>query len=119
MLNLHNRYQVPKHIQEHIDYIVPGIKLAAPVKRGHSQRGHSKRGFGMTMGSGILPPKSRDPGAIPTLDGLKTCDVAITPVCVAALYEVPPTLGQVDPSNSLGIFEEGQSAWKPYVYALC
>ncbi|MCJ1286094.1 hypothetical protein MMC26_005437 [Xylographa opegraphella] len=103
-----DQYQLPKHVQWHIDYITPGVKLAAPVKRGHSRRGNSKRGFGMTMGGGIpAPPKSRTPGQITLLNELEACDVAITPICVAALYEVPPTFGQADPSNSLGIFEEG------------
>ncbi|MCJ1416494.1 hypothetical protein MMC32_002832 [Xylographa parallela] len=103
-----DQYQVPKHVQQHVDYITPGVKLAAPVKRGHSQRSKSKRGFGMTMGDGIpAPPKSRTPGPIKLLNELEACDVAITPICVAALYEVPPTLGQANPSNSLGIFEEG------------
>jgi tripeptidyl-peptidase-1 len=83
-----------------VDYITPGLKLYAPVKRG----------FGMTMGGGIpVPPKRRKPGPIKILNELESCDVAITPVCVAALYEVPPAL-HANPSNSMGIFEVRFSA---------
>ena len=118
LLRTQTRYQVPKHVQQHVDYITPGVKLAAPVKRGHSQRSKSKRGFGMTMGDGIpAPPKSRTPGPIKLLNELEACDVAITPICVAALYEVPPTLGQANPSNSLGIFEEGKLFQECYTSA--
>ena len=99
-----DQYKVPRSVQEHVDYITPGIKLLAPVKRGH---GYSKRGFGITMGGGIpTSPKSRDPSPGQYINDLKTCDVAITPVCVKALYQVPPGF-QADPSNSMGIFEEG------------
>ena len=99
-----DQYHVPNNIQKHVDYITPGIKLLAPVKRGHD---HSKRGFGMTMGGGIpAPPKSRQPGHVDYLNDLKSCDVAITPICVKALYEVPPGF-RANPSNSMGIFEEG------------
>jgi tripeptidyl-peptidase I len=38
---------------------------------------------------------------------LANCDVQITPDCVAALYEIPPSNPTVSPNNSLGIFEEG------------
>ena len=37
---------------------------------------------------------------------LARCDVAITPACVKALYNVPNAT-KADPSNSIGIFEDG------------
>ena len=40
-------------------------------------------------------------------DDLSTCDVAITPACIRALYNVslPPSVAQ--PGNEIGIFEDG------------
>lgn len=34
-----DRYHVPKHVQEHIDYITPGIKLMAPLDEKISEEG--------------------------------------------------------------------------------
>lgn len=91
-------YHVPKHIREHIDYITPGLKLLPGASLG-------KRGFGMSGGQGTpSPPKRRPHHNVPK--DLAHCDVAITPACIAELYKIPPgTLA--DPSNAMGIFEEG------------
>ena len=87
-----------------MDYVTPGVKLVASTKRGRN----SKRGTGMTTGSGKpLPPKFRAPdGQMSQSDPLATCDIAITPACIAALYKFPKAT-KADPSNSIGIFEEG------------
>lgn len=58
-------------------------------------------------GAKPLPIKQRphfDP--IKLLGQLEACDVAITPICIAALYGVPPG-NKANPSNAMGIFEEG------------
>jgi tripeptidyl-peptidase-1 len=90
---------VPKHIQEHIDYITPGLKLM-PGSSAH------KRGFGMSGRKGApIPPKKRPQNEHIPAD-LAHCDVKITPACIAELYEIPP--GKLaDPSNAMGIFESG------------
>ena len=73
------------------------------------KRGYSKRGFGMTKGSGApIPPKHRPPpGSLKLLNELESCDVAITPICIKFLYQVPPNLRKPNPSKSLGLFEAG------------
>ena len=103
---------MPKFIQEHVDYITPGIKLFSATKRGHG-----KRGFGMTSGKygrgGSNPPKKTFPGGFPwsAASPLSTCDVVITPDCIRALYGIPEVpeypYGYPRSDNSLGIFEEG------------
>lgn len=68
--------------------------------------GVNKRGFGMSGHKGAPAPPKRRPlqQHIPT--DLAHCDVAITPACIAELYEIPA--GKLaDPSNVMGIFEEG------------
>jgi tripeptidyl-peptidase I len=65
----------------------------------------SKRGFGRSGKKGEQPPKRR-PYYNPIPANLSQCDVAITPACIAALYQIPVgTLA--NPSNAMGIFEEG------------
>ncbi|MCJ1311870.1 hypothetical protein MMC25_005543 [Agyrium rufum] len=119
------KYHVPKQIQEHIDFVRPGIGLSSP-KRFDGPGKHTlrrrettplelpskmKRSYGPT-----IAPKKRGamnliPDARPTLgniSGLKTCDILITPECIRALYGLPPPNSSVAVAgNSLGIFEEG------------
>lgn len=109
-----DRYHVPAKIQEHIDYITPGTKLLAPVtsdsdltqKRGEATSRRFK--FGQSVNHDISPEvKSK---ILLNAGDLSTCDVAITPACVAALYNI--TSGTLaSPNNSLGIFESELQFW--------
>ncbi|KUJ20186.1 subtilisin-like protein [Mollisia scopiformis] len=96
-------YHVPKYIQEHLDYITPGIKLSAPSKRSVKARSASNR-----IHSSIPFQRATD---ISTNDDLSQCYNALTPACLRALYGFPETPeypgGQARTDNSLGIFEEG------------
>ncbi|MCJ1310955.1 hypothetical protein MMC25_004624 [Agyrium rufum] len=97
-------YHLPKHVQEHVDYVTPGIKLVAPIKRG--TRSSEKRAISRGGASKTRPSKFVHPDHIEGLGDLSTCDVAITPACIKALYQVPEATTAVK-GNSLGIFEEG------------
>ncbi|OKL59359.1 Aorsin [Talaromyces atroroseus] len=96
------QYHVPQAIQEHIDYINPGIGLPVTTKEkpAYGKRA-TKRSSKFTR-----PRKFRSVEDWFGSD-LANCDVQITPDCVAALYEIPPANQNVNPNNSLGIFEEG------------
>ncbi|ORY14368.1 peptidase S8/S53 domain-containing protein [Clohesyomyces aquaticus] len=99
-----DQYHVPKHVQRHIDYITPGIRGA------RISQSLQKRGFRGGKSAGWLPPKIKPTAYRPQNDSdLSKCDVVITPACLRALYEIPPQEPnvQVNPDNSLGIFEEG------------
>lgn len=106
-----DKYHVPAHIQEHVDYITPGIKLFVPNQKESSEMDVDKRTFGVTSQkgkAGFSPPLSR-PLDIPILDllsllGLSTCDEYITPQCVATLYNVTAP-SKAAAGNELGIFE--------------
>jgi tripeptidyl-peptidase-1 len=95
-------YHLPRRIQKHIDYITPGIKLLAPVQSAQSKRDTASaneprgtRSHRLHRVSEVLHTNPND---------LSTCDVTITPACIAALYEIPPGTSH-HPNNSLGIFE--------------
>lgn len=122
-------YRVPKKVQPLIDYITPGIKLLAPTDE-LTEQGRQvleRRGSPAPPGSGYFPSKPAPkpatkwrpspPGySLSTHGGhnqsdLSTCDVAITPACVAALYHIPPAPKHVDPSNTMGIFEAELQYW--------
>ncbi|KAI9742807.1 MAG: hypothetical protein M1818_003536 [Claussenomyces sp. TS43310] len=99
----YHEYHVPKAIQEHIDYITPGIKLISPMKKRSVPRPRSIH----QPGGG--PQSKADPYPLGPADlrNLSTCDRVITPICIAALYEIPKGT-KADPSNAMGIFEEDQ-----------
>lgn len=107
-----DEYHVPKHVQEHIDYITPGIKLLAPYHDAPSKRNAPAWGSqheDQSPGWPRPPPKSHQPFAPISIEAanLATCDIAITPACVAALYHIPPTNHHLppNPDNSMGIYE--------------
>lgn len=101
-------YHVPAHVQRHIDYVTPGIKLLAPPASARIQSKRHNRRWGPpkkpTTFKHYIPndwkPKYND-------SDLATCDVAITPACVAALYNIPePNRNRrPNPKNSMGIYE--------------
>lgn len=115
-----DRYHVPHHVQDHIDYVTPGIKLLAPMEKPkeHEKRGLSKRQWshhGNPHHNGPWPkhhwphrPSPHHPNS-----DLSTCDIAITPACIAALYDIPPA-HLADPSNSMGIFEAELQYWNQH-----
>lgn len=124
-----NAYHVPKNVQPLIDFITPGIKLLAPTDELTDQGRQflEKRGSSAPPGSGFLPSKpapkiatkwhQSPPGYSLSRNGghnqsdLSTCDIAITPACVAALYHIPPAPKDVHPNNTMGIFEAELQYW--------
>ncbi|KAJ5689010.1 Rattus norvegicus CLN2 is a lysosomal protease Precursor [Penicillium macrosclerotiorum] len=94
------KYHLPHSIQEHIDYIEPGIRLPAS---GQQQTLFRKR-------DNILIHGASGPMHLPDPDGpfaLQSlgCEKLITPDCIRAMYKVPLAT-KAHPQNSLGIFQE-------------
>ncbi|KAK6534112.1 hypothetical protein TWF281_005450 [Arthrobotrys megalospora] len=129
-----DQYHVPHHVQEHIDYITPGVKLFPPsgplspereelrkrelqsrrAKKNTPEVGKVKRqepppGFGLDPILSLL-----DGLFLTVLQGLSSLfpcsavnSIAITPKCVRELYnitELPPN-AQVNTGNKMGIFQ--------------
>jgi len=89
-----DQYYVPPHVQKHVDYITPGVKLLSSKKRGYKRKASKN----LLSHKQIIPPTD--------ISDTSNCATGITPACVAALYNIPPgTLAS--PNNSMGIFEEG------------
>lgn len=113
-----DRYHVPSVVQEYIDYITPGIKLMAPVGGDAAAEDELRRRMGLrrTVNKHAKAPsklRKQRPDRLQLASGngsLSTCDVAITPACVAALYKIPPG-SLANPGNSMGIFEAELQFW--------
>lgn len=101
-------YSIPEHIQEHIDYITPGIKHIAAVgarPANDADLKNLKKRFSIPN---PLPPVLKSlPVSLETIMGsaLETCGVAITPACIKALYNITDGT-KATPGNELGIFED-------------
>ncbi|RFU29342.1 hypothetical protein B7463_g7016, partial [Scytalidium lignicola] len=108
-----DKYHVPEHIQPHVDYITPGIKLTPVVKRSvKTKRGNP---FHPKIPNHIplhLPPFDgvpwwwKPPGAGKLPTELQGCGRNITPACLQALYSIPKE-HKAEPGNSLGLYEQG------------
>lgn len=91
-------YHVPTHLTEHIDYITPGVRLSAVVR---------KRSKVMDTGVGESLPSSidrRNSDALPS--SLLNCSNEITPECLRALYKLP-NHPRLDQANAPAFFEQG------------
>lgn len=108
-----NEYFLPKHIQEHVDYVTPGLKSTVMDLRSVDMKRSAahKRAIDKKRGS-KMRPKQHKPikSTLPSnSSSLANCDEVITPTCLRALYnfEAPSPNATVSSNNSLGIFEEG------------
>jgi tripeptidyl-peptidase-1 len=98
-------YHVPKHVRPHIDYIFPGIKLLAPPQSPKSKR------------EVFRIEEKVETDAHPDPNDLSTCDIAITPACVAALYKIPSGHSK-NPKNSMGVFESELQFYTSLIWIL-
>jgi tripeptidyl-peptidase-1 len=112
----YEQYHVPQHIQQHLDYTAPGTKLMAPSKRPikHEKRGVAARSepAGLAI-VGETKPLDQLPSQFDGKHNMSICDQAVTPACIAALYNVPPG-GRADPSNSMGILGSLWQNWSQH-----
>jgi tripeptidyl-peptidase-1 len=94
-------------------YITPGVKLTQVVKRTVER----KRGFPGSSKTANRWPTTKPPpdgfpwnyippgaGSLPP--DLQACGRNFTPVCMKALYQIPPAT-KATPGNTLGLFEQG------------
>ena len=96
-------YHVPAAIQKHVDYITPGVDLRAPKWMAPGRSDLKKRDAARQHD----PIKMVKMPARVDQTNLSTCDVAITPACIRALYNVPLNNNTAQPGNEIGIFEDG------------
>jgi tripeptidyl-peptidase I len=89
-----DRYHVPKNLREHIDYITPGIRF--PFLRKRAERDAIKAPLQVPAPASLAKTLAFN---------ATSCDEAITPGCIAAMYQIPRTSGTPSPNNSLGIYE--------------
>lgn len=103
------RYHVPEHIQGHVDYITPGIKLTPVVKKHtkakrESHLAHSKPNA--QAASAFDSHYSIPEKALSLPADLRGCGLNMTPTCIKAMYDIPDAT-KARKGNSLGLYEQG------------
>lgn len=88
-----NRYYIPSQLQEHVDYITPGIRLHGGRWGGRKEL--KKRAMNPSKTERIRPPHTTPrplPISLESLtesiqaDPLSKCDSVITPECIIGIF---------------------------------
>ena len=103
-----DEYKLPNHVRRHVDFVSPGIKLAPSPASKRDVKRNVKRAVGVNLNKQDPGAKTPDPPGSNSTDPLANCDTIITPDCIRALYQIP-VANLSDPSNSMGIFESGDT----------
>ncbi|KAM0318569.1 hypothetical protein ACHAO8_001660 [Botrytis cinerea] len=101
-----DEYHLPAHVQPHVDYITPGVKLISTKKKSASKRSVLGGSKGKDYGPLRRPKSSSGSYSHHNSTSLATCDEIITPECIKALYHIPRA-SKANPNNAMGIWEEG------------
>ncbi|OKL61710.1 hypothetical protein UA08_02338 [Talaromyces atroroseus] len=105
-----DEYYLPVHVSNHVDYVKPGVKLSAPLKKRQSFEKRSSPGPAARGGHHVPHVQPHSPGWTlpPAAQGLppdlQNCGVNITPSCIKALYDIPDAIFS-QPENAMGLFE--------------
>lgn len=111
-----DRYHLPAHLVEHVDYVTPGAKLV-PVKRVERtkrSRAPLRRSISAApAGPHAAPVRRHERVAIhsrPNITApgeLANCGFNMTPTCIRAMYGIPRAPQDPHPTNALGLYEQG------------
>lgn len=121
------RYHVPERVSRYVDIILPSVHFDQPLGDPHGKRSTPEHESASALKRSLvnelrpepvartengtidsLPKKGR--AAPNILSQLTSCDTAITPACLRALYAMPPgTLRS--PNNSLGVVQYTPQAY--------
>lgn len=114
-----DEYHLPEDIQEHVDYITPGIKMRPDprelkkMKNKRHAREPVKRGFRTDVHKIGEKPGALIPNFSSALLTPQNCDTLVTTDCIRSQYEIPNnTLAA--PGNELGIFESLNDHYAKY-----
>ena len=106
--SMNHRYHVPEHVQKHIDYITPGVKLT-PVLKKLTKAKRASQLIGVKTNSKAVSAEenySIPAKALSLAADLQGCGYNMTPTCIKAMYDIPDAKTAVK-GNSLGLYEQG------------
>lgn len=102
-------YYLPEHIQEHVDYITPGVKLSPPMRKRSLSKGSAQRSrLYKVAPSTEYWADATTSSALDRGDDLAGCAKNFTPPCYQALYKIPANNTALE-GNSVGLYESGDT----------
>jgi tripeptidyl-peptidase-1 len=106
-------YSVPKAIRDHVDFIIPTLQFAA-MEVMPRQETEDSAATEISNSVNLIPVSQAKLGHLVLSnpgDDLSTCDQAITPDCIRALYGIPnkPLSAK---GNSLGVVEYSPQSYR-------
>lgn len=119
-----DEYHLPQGIQEHVDYITPGIKMRTDprelkkMKQKRDEEMVQKRGFRQTN-TAVDAAKGQPhgfaylPNFDPTTLTLANCSLYVTAACIREVYNIPNNTLAAE-GNELGIFESLNDHYSKY-----
>lgn len=119
-----DEYHLPQDIQEHVDYITPGIKMRTDprelkkMKKKRDAEALEKRGFQPTnTGVKDLSGESKSSALISNFSTSlltpENCNKYVTAACIREVYNIPNNT-LASPGNELGIFESLDDHYSKY-----
>jgi len=106
------RYYLPEHIQEHIDYITPGVKHQIYRRQGSTATKQKRNMLAYPGAEANILPDLSSAGPDVSIDAktipLNCSSYVIDGDCIRALYGLPAidVNKKINPNNALGIFEQ-------------
>ncbi|KAF7118908.1 hypothetical protein CNMCM5793_008544 [Aspergillus hiratsukae] len=101
-----DEYHIPEHLQSHIDYITPGVKLTPVVKKRTNVKRASQIGHSRAQSVSIDASTSLSAAAKSLPPDLQNCSYNMTPPCIKAMYSIPDAT-KARKGNALGLYEQG------------
>ncbi|KAH6694775.1 peptidase S8/S53 domain-containing protein [Leptodontidium sp. MPI-SDFR-AT-0119] len=103
------KYSVPEHVREHIDFITPTVHFDAKIRPRKDKFPDGKKkgvGFGEWGKGNDCAPKL-SPRPKPVVHNLTDCANNIVPDCLRALYGIPELdhRTKLNPKNSFGVVQ--------------
>ncbi|KAJ6031227.1 subtilisin-like protein [Penicillium herquei] len=105
----YDNYHVPEHIQRHIDYITPGVKLTPVMKKHTKAKRASQLAYvkpNAVAAASVGSHYELSAKALSLSADLQGCGYNMTPTCIKAMYDIPDAKTAVK-GNSLGLYEQG------------
>ncbi|KAK9781494.1 putative Peptidase S8/S53 domain-containing protein [Seiridium cardinale] len=101
-------YYVPQHVQEHIDYVTPGVKLSSPMRKRSFTKEHAHRSRPYKVAPSPEFWADATTSTLDLSDDLSGCAKNFTPPCYQALYKIPANNTALE-GNSVGLYESGDT----------
>lgn len=105
------QYSLPQHVQPHIDFVTPTLHFVRNFDKRDQPEANTPDATARIANNpgspskGSLPKEQSLSDPFQVINDLKNCSKSIVPICLRALYGIPPLLGPQVSQDPLGVLE--------------